>query len=93
MPYFIFSDGKQIFEYLAEPAFKILLFGNDNKNNSWQLSDLKIKIVSYTFKEIPASLFGNETNFYILLRPDNHISYIGNDLNIYKEFMNKIIFN
>ena len=90
MPYFIFSDGKGIFEYLAEPAFKILFFGNDNKNSSSQLSDVKIKIVSYTFKEIPASLFGKETNFYILLRPDNHISYIGNDLSIYKEFLNKI---
>jgi 2-polyprenyl-6-methoxyphenol hydroxylase-like FAD-dependent oxidoreductase len=93
MPYFIFSDGKQIFEYLAEPTFKILFFGNDNKNSGWQLSDVKIKIVSYTFKEIPASLFGNETNFYILLRPDNHISYIGKDVNIYKEFLNKIAFN
>ncbi|HXB44548.1 MAG TPA: FAD-dependent monooxygenase [Puia sp.] len=90
MPYFIFSDGKQIFEYLAEPAFKILFFGNHNKNNSWQLSDAKIKIVSYIFKEIPASLFGSEANFYILLRPDNHISYIGKDLDICKGFLDKI---
>ncbi len=93
MPYFIFSDGTQILEYLTEPTFKILFFGNDDKNNSNQLNNIKLKIVAKSFKEIPASLFGHDKNFYILLRPDNHISYIGKDLKICREFLNKISCN
>lgn len=87
MPYFVFSDGKQIFEYLAEPAFKILFFGNGDGNVTQQVSGIKIKIAVYAFKEIPSSLFGSERNFYILLRPDNHISYIGKDVSKCREFL------
>jgi hypothetical protein len=54
---------------------------------------MKFKIIAKDFKEIPVSLFGQEENFYILLRPDNHISYIGKDLSICKEFLNKISCN
>jgi 2-polyprenyl-6-methoxyphenol hydroxylase-like FAD-dependent oxidoreductase len=93
MPYFIFSDGKQIFDYLAEPAFKILFFGDSDTNSSQQLNGVKIKTVAYAFKEIPAFLFGTGTSFYILLRPDNHISYIGKDLNKCREVLNKISYN
>jgi 2-polyprenyl-6-methoxyphenol hydroxylase-like FAD-dependent oxidoreductase len=93
MPFFIFSEGKQIFDFLSEPSFKILFFGDDEKNKSQQLSDIKIKIARYSFKEIPAFLFGNETNFYILLRPDNHISYIGKEINKCRELLEKISFN
>jgi hypothetical protein len=31
MPYFVFSDGKEIFDYLEEPVFKLLFFGSGNK--------------------------------------------------------------
>ncbi|HEY5969588.1 MAG TPA: FAD-dependent monooxygenase [Chitinophagaceae bacterium] len=93
MPFFIFSDGKQMFDFLSEPSFKILFFGSDEKNKSQQLSDIKIKITRYSFKEIPSFLFGSETNFYILLRPDNHISYIGKEVNKCREVLEKISFN
>ena len=66
---------------------------DDEKNKSQQLSDIKIKIARYSFKEIPAVLFGNETNFYILLRPDNHISYIGKEVSKCREMLEKISFN
>ena len=90
MPYFIFSDGKQIFDFLTEPGFKILFFGSDEKKDFKQLSDVKIKIWSYSFNEIPSSLFGKHKDFYILLRPDNHISYIGKELGKCSELLNKI---
>jgi hypothetical protein len=93
MPYFIFSDGKQIFDYLTDPVFKILFFGDGDKNSSQQLNGIKIKTVAYAFKEIPAFLFGPATSFYILLRPDNHISYIGKDLNKCRELLNKMSCN
>lgn len=88
MPYFVFPDGKQIFDYLNEPAFKILFFGENEKNKSHELNSVKIK--PYSFKDIPTNLFGTETNFYILLRPDNHISYIGKDLTKCRKVFNKI---
>ncbi|MDF2452430.1 MAG: Pentachlorophenol monooxygenase [Bacteroidota bacterium] len=81
MPYFVFSDRTQIFDYLSEPAFKILFFGENTKNESRELNSGKIKIKKYAFKEIPSSLFRNESDFYVLLRPDNHISYIGKEIN------------
>lgn len=90
MPYFIFSDGKQVFDFISEPIFKLLFFGNNEKNNSGQLDTIKIKIGKFSFKETPSSLFGNETNFYILLRPDNHISYIGKEINKCKELFDTI---
>lgn len=93
MPYFVFSDGKQIFDFLIEPTFKILFFGNDDGNNYKPFSDVKIKTATYAFKEIPSPLFGMETNFYILLRPDNHISYIGKDANKCGDMLNKISYN
>jgi hypothetical protein len=90
MPYFIFPDGKQIFDYLSEPCFKIVFFGDEKKNEHQQLSEIKIEKVVYSFRDIPASLFGNESDFYILLRPDNHISYIGKEINKCKELLHKI---
>jgi hypothetical protein len=90
MPYFIFSDGKQIFDCLTDPTFKILFFGDDHKNGSHQINNVKLKIVAKAFNEVPAALFGDQKNFYILLRPDNHITYIGKDIVVCKEFLLKI---
>jgi hypothetical protein len=92
MPYFTFTDGTQILDHLKEPAFKILFFGDADSNSSRQLNDIKITIVAKTFAEIPAALFGQEKNFYILLRPDNHISYIGKDITRCRELLDKIVF-
>ena len=89
MPYFILDDGTQIFDYINTPAFKILSFGSD-ENISTRLSEMKVPVVSHAFKEVPESLFGKSTNFYILLRPDNHISYIGYELNKCIAILSKI---
>ena len=93
MPYFILPDGKQIFEYLTAPSFKILFFGKKEMNKSRELdmTDMtKLKIVSLSFTEIPRSLFGSHSNFYILLRPDNHISYIGKEIEVCRKFIETI---
>ena len=80
MPFFINPDGKQIFDFIQEPSFKLLFFGADNNNRSTQLKKGNIKMVFYAFHHIPPSIFGTQKDFYILLRPDNHISYVGKDL-------------
>lgn len=90
MPYFTFSDGSEILSYLTAPTFKVLFFGQQCKNNSQQLHAHKVTITAYAFEEIPSSLFVEETDFYILLRPDNHISYIGKDIGICSAMLIKI---
>jgi 2-polyprenyl-6-methoxyphenol hydroxylase-like FAD-dependent oxidoreductase len=89
MHYFVFSDGRNIFSYLTEPVFKLIWFGK------WEVeikSKIKVKIaISYlSFNEIPASIFGNASEFYVLLRPDNHVSYIGKSMDSCRELINKI---
>ncbi len=89
MPHFVFSDGRQILSYLTEPSFKILFFGDKHLNESDELNKI-ISIISISLTETPKRIFLNEKNFYILLRPDNHISYIGKDIKICKAFLEKI---
>jgi 2-polyprenyl-6-methoxyphenol hydroxylase-like FAD-dependent oxidoreductase len=85
MPYFEISDGKNIFDVLHQPTFKILFFGNGHAADF-----KKIEIPFFTFKQIPESLFGESTDFYILVRPDNHISYIGKDVTAISAFLTSI---
>ena len=74
MPYFVFKNGKNIFDWLKDPSFKLLFFGSSGSNKFEQIKPAKITIALYSFEEIPEKTFGSETDFYILLRPDNHIS-------------------
>lgn len=87
MHFFTLADGTNIFDHLTNPGFKILYFGHDEKNNVEILNSNKMNIARRNFTEIPKALFGNESEFYILLRPDNHISYIGKDLKMCKDLL------
>lgn len=91
MPHFILADGSGIFDHLAEPAFKLLFFGHDENNREFVHPDCKLEICRKNFSDIPPHLFGQEKDFYILLRPDNHISYIGKDRNVCDRFIDSII--
>lgn len=77
MHYFV-VNGKSIFSYLTEPKFKLIYFGNDGVDNL--LPDSGIGLVFLSFSEIPGHIFGNNSDFFVLLRPDNHVSYIGDDI-------------
>ena len=81
MPYFTFDDGRNVFDYLKEASFKALFFGEDFKLAFERLNELQIDFVKHSFTEIPTAVFKDENNFLILLRPDNHILYIGKDVN------------
>jgi 2-polyprenyl-6-methoxyphenol hydroxylase-like FAD-dependent oxidoreductase len=86
MHYFVFADGRDIFSYLHVPVFKILFFGNsDDQFDRIITQNLPLQCLS--FREIPRDVFGNSNDFYILLRPDNHVSYIGDDLKLCIEFL------
>ena len=90
MPYFVFSNGKEIFDYLEEPVFKLLFFGSGNKNQFDDLKELRFRVASFSFDEIPKKRFGLASDFYILLRPDNHISYIGKNIGICLPFLKNL---
>ena len=90
MPYFVFSNGKEIFDYLEEPVFKLLFFGSGNKNQFDDLKELRFRVASFSFDEIPKKRFGLASDFYILLRPDNHISYIGKNIGICLSFLKNL---
>ena len=89
MPYFVFRDAKNMYDYLTEPGFKLLYFGK-GKNNFEQLQHLPFPVTAISFTEIPKTIFKNATDFYILLRPDNHISYMGKSLQRCMEFLEKL---
>jgi len=86
MPYFVFRDGTSIFDLIKIPGFKLLFFGPGKMG---QLKNLAFPVSPFSFTEIPEKIFGTATNFFILLRPDNHISYIGKDLELCREFLGK----
>jgi hypothetical protein len=90
MPYFVFTDGSEIFDYLTGPAFKLLYFGSQHNNRIVRLKNKKLPIATFSFTEIPKKIFDNTSDFYILLRPDNHISYIGKDINICNKVLENI---
>lgn len=90
IPYFVFRDGKNIFDYLMDPGFKLLFFGEGSNSHFEQLKNIKIPVTSFSFSEIPTALFKTGHDFYILLRPDNHISYIGESLDSCIGFLEKI---
>jgi 2-polyprenyl-6-methoxyphenol hydroxylase-like FAD-dependent oxidoreductase len=73
MPYFVLADGSNSYDYIKKPEFKVLCFGNITT------SGLSPRIQMIHFHEVPKS-FGHANDFYIVLRPDNHIAYIGNDI-------------
>ncbi|MBA3649856.1 MAG: FAD-dependent monooxygenase [Chitinophagales bacterium] len=90
MHYFIFSDRKQIFSYLSEPVFKLLYFGSKHMNREL-FNDAGIKMTLHSFNEIPATVFGNAAEFYVLLRPDNYVSYIGKDIVKCRDAIRKLL--
>jgi 2-polyprenyl-6-methoxyphenol hydroxylase-like FAD-dependent oxidoreductase len=88
MHYFIFSNGKDIFSYLTEPVFKLLYFSSNKIENPFKDSRIKLSFIS--FDEVPVDLFGDETKVYVLLRPDNHVVYVGKDAARCREVVHKI---
>jgi 2-polyprenyl-6-methoxyphenol hydroxylase-like FAD-dependent oxidoreductase len=91
MPYFVFENGKAIFQFLKEPCFKLIFFGDEDKANFQNFKNRSLNVSKLLFTEIPSSIFKNNRNFYILLRPDNHISYIGKDISICNTLFKKIL--
>lgn len=85
MPWFT-MDGKSIYESLKEPQFHLLTFGADESvrgeisvamDAEWRSETV---ILSLPLSGEVKKAFGSESPFLVLLRPDNYIGYLSNDL-------------
>ncbi len=78
-------DGASIYDRLREPRFHLIFFF-DGKNVMPSIDDLKSKWADlldvHQFSLFPhvAEIFGTKTSSLIILRPDNYIGLISNDL-------------
>lgn len=90
IPYFLLPDGRDVFSLLSEPTFKLLHFGNEQAELSIR-GTAKLPIQFLNISDAPVDLFGRASNFFILLRPDNHISYIGHDKARCEELLNRFL--
>ena len=90
MPYFVFSNGKNIYDSITVPGFKLLYFGKAGQENFEIVRSIKLPVSTFSFTEIP-SVFSGSDGLYVLLRPDNHISYIGKEVNRCMEFMERVV--
>jgi len=79
MPHFEI-DGKSVYESLKDPAFKILYFGLDAAALE-EIIPTHEDCIALSFVEIP-DFFEGATHFYLVLRPDNYVRYIGFDRSI-----------
>jgi len=84
MPWF-HIDGEGIFDSLKEPRFHLLLFGaNDTIRNEISAIDAKwrdeLVVRSFPLSDEVKKAFGIESPFLVLLRPDNYIGYLSDDL-------------
>lgn len=93
MPYFLLADGSNVFSHIKAPSFKLLYFGERKDPFEKAIGDLKFKISVRSFQKVPEPIFGNEKDFYILLRPDNHIMYIGKEIQMALGKLDELIAN
>ena len=85
MPWFT-MDGKSIYESHKEPQFHLLIFGEEGLTSA-ELAN----VVTHKFGAVCSTdlfpldgaatkAFGCDKPFVVLLRPDNYIGYISDDL-------------
>lgn len=84
MPYFLI-DGKSIYDFLREPKFHFLVFSNEEINFDELLGQIKkqgewIKCQLFPLAPPIAQIFGADKPFGLLLRPDNHIAFVSEDV-------------
>ncbi|MGB7290797.1 MAG: FAD-dependent monooxygenase [Thermodesulfobacteriota bacterium] len=96
MPYFT-VEGKNVYDRLRQPKFHLIVFSNAQGDFPPLKTELESQYAeSIDFNVIPlgpqvAELFGTNTSFNVLLRPDNYIGFIstGTSLNNLRAYLNK----
>ena len=84
MPWFE-GDGKSVYDFLHEPIFHLVVFSDGKReipplpDDLLQLWDVKIDSHFLPFDKKTSELFGANSQFFVILRPDNYIGLISND--------------
>jgi hypothetical protein len=92
MPYFKI-DGESIYNKMLEPKFHLLAFGGNGfvelDNNLKELIDVRILPLAKETTEI----FGNDKPFILVVRPDNYIGLISNQIGIdsLRKYLNDVL--
>ncbi len=84
MPYFLIND-KSIYDYLREPKFHLLVFSREKIDfeESFQTVgkyDEWINCQSFALAPRVAEIFGTNKPFSLLLRPDNHVGFVSEQI-------------
>jgi 2-polyprenyl-6-methoxyphenol hydroxylase-like FAD-dependent oxidoreductase len=85
LPYFITAAGNSVFDDIRSSDYKLLWFGPAALLEQYDLGSVSQKPV--IFEKIK-DVFGGEFEFFVVLRPDNHIAYIGDDLEMVLKALN-----
>jgi len=89
MPYFLI-DGKSIYDKLHQPKFHLFIFSNNQSDFQTLKTELNIQYTEFvdlnTIRIDPqvAKTFGTNNSFHVLLRPDNYIAFISNEMSLSK---------
>ena len=84
MPWFEI-DGKDIYEFLREPLFHLVVFSNDREtmpsvpNATIDKWSGRMDTHFFPMSDVVRERFGREDAFYLVLRPDNYIGLISDD--------------
>ncbi len=76
MPDFVTQNGHSIYRFLHQPDYKLLWFGPEATLEQYELD---LPVPRFPVESVP-EVFGGETEFFVVLRPDNHIAYLGDDV-------------
>jgi len=81
MPWFEI-DGQSIYEFLREPRFHLVVFADESASvppvpDAWHD---RLDILRFPLSDVAREHFGRDDPFYVLLRPDNYIGLISDDL-------------
>jgi 2-polyprenyl-6-methoxyphenol hydroxylase-like FAD-dependent oxidoreductase len=83
MPYFKI-DEKSIYEKLKAPKFHLLAFSDGQNPLPNFTPDITVNVDVHDLSLVPqiAKIFGSDKSFVVLLRPDNYIGFISQDLDL-----------
>lgn len=86
IPYLLVED-KNIFDYLREPKFHFLVFSNEENNFDKSFGEIEkherwIDCQVFPLTPRVAEIFGADKSFSLLLRPDNHVGFISEQISV-----------
>lgn len=98
MPYFLI-EGRSIYDWLHEPKFHLLVFSDEAGDLDSVRQELErthaplVDCQLFPLSERVREVFGTDTSFSLLLRPDNYIGYISPEISAgtVREYLSRFV--